>query len=84
MAITKIDKPVRRLTRHSYNVLYVSSRKARPIVLAILPGDIFEFREHGRKKRWRLPIEEAFKEAVRRQVAADKAKRKKKGAKRMK
>jgi hypothetical protein len=66
-------------------VLYKSPPKARRIVVAILPGDIFEFREVGRKMRWHLAIEDAFKEAVRRKAAAEvAARRNKKGKKRMK
>lgn len=80
---TEINKPVRRRTQRSYNVLFVSPRKARRIVVTILPRDVFEFRELGRKKRWYLAIDDAFRIAVRRQAAAEVAeRRKKKGTKR--
>jgi hypothetical protein len=52
---------VKRRTKWSYSVLY---RTARPIVVAILPGDVLEFREHGRRKRWTLAVDTAFRHAV--------------------
>ena len=59
---------VRRLTRGSYSVLY---KKERRIVVALRVGDLIEFREYGRKKRWQLPADDAFKYAVRLQAMAD-------------
>lgn len=58
----EIKKPVSRRTRQAYSTLYV---KARPVVVTILPGDVLEFREHGRRQRWVLAIDTAFKYAVR-------------------
>ena len=63
--MTDILKPVKRRTQGTYNVLYCSARKARRIVVTILPGDVLEFREHGRRMRWHLAIDSAFKYAVR-------------------
>lgn len=60
--MTEINKPVSRKTRQPYAVLYA---KARPIVVTIKPGDVLEFREHGRRSRWLLSIDTAFKYAVR-------------------
>ena len=76
--MTTINRPVKRRTNHRYNVLYCSASKARPIVVAILPGDVLEFREHGRRMRWYLAIDSAFKYAVRMKAAAELAERKKK------
>lgn len=78
--MTSTDRAVRRKTRERYNVLYCNSRKAREIVVAILPGDVLEFREHGRRCRWYLAIETAFRYAVRIKAfaeAAEKAKKRK-------
>lgn len=75
---TEINRPVRRRTQRSYNVLFVNPRKARKIVVEIQPGDVLEFREHGRKMRWHLSIDDAFKYAVRRQAAAEVAEKRKK------
>lgn len=75
--MTEIKKPVTRKTRMPYSVLYA---KARPIVVSIKPGDVLEFREHGRRSRWLLSIDTAFKYAVRLQAlhdAADKRRAKK-------
>lgn len=69
--MTTTDKKVTRVTTKSYCVLYVSKRKARPIVCTILPNDVLEFREHGRRDRFLLPIEAAFRYAVRCKALAD-------------
>lgn len=66
-----IDKKVQRRTRDSYRVLYAPGYRARPIVVAILPGDVLEFREHGRRGRWLLAIDSAFKYAVRIKAVLD-------------
>lgn len=76
--MTEIRKAVRRRTAGTYNVLYCSPRKARKVVVAIIPGDVLEFREQGRRLRWHLAIDSAFKYAVRCKAAADLAARKKK------
>ncbi len=60
--MTPLRKPVSRKTADSYSVLYV---KARPIVVTMITGDVLEFREHGRRGRWLLAIDTAFKYAVR-------------------
>jgi hypothetical protein len=79
--MTEIGKPVKRRTQGSYSVLYSSPRKARRIVVSILPGDVLEFREHGRRLRWYLAIDSAFKYAVRCKALAGTAARRKKGRK---
>ena len=56
---------VTRKTRGSYRVLY---SEPRPIVVRLAPGDLLEFREHGRRQTWSLPVDLAFKLAVRRQA----------------
>lgn len=60
-----ITKPVARVTREAYRVLYASGMKAKPVVVAILPGDVLEFREKGGRNRWLLAIDTAFRYAVR-------------------
>jgi hypothetical protein len=71
--MTTTDRPVKRATTGQYAVLY---RKARPIVVAIERQDILVFREKGRRSRWTLPIDTAFKYAVRLQAFYDAAERK--------
>lgn len=60
--MTELTKPVHRKSGRSYAVLYA---KARPIVVTMLPGDVLEFREHGRRARFHLAFDTAFKYAVR-------------------
>jgi hypothetical protein len=52
-------------------VLYVGERKARQIVVELQPGDVLEFRESGRRDRWQLAIDSAFRYAVRMKALAD-------------
>jgi hypothetical protein len=66
MGVIKITKPVRRITKGSYSVLYVS---ARPIVVGIEPGDIIAFREKGRRAVFTVPIDVIFRQAVRAHAA---------------
>ena len=61
--MTSLIKPVRRKTRRTYAVLYVND--ARPIVVSLEPGDVITFREAGRRHVWSMPIERAFRQAVR-------------------
>ena len=68
----EITKPLSLKTRHSYSTLYV---KPRPVVVTILPGDVLEFRELGRRTRWLLAIDTAFKYAIRLQSFKDAAER---------
>ena len=53
---------VRRRTRGAYSVLY---SKPRRIVVALEQGDLITFRESGRRQKWILPSDAAFKYAVR-------------------
>ena len=50
--MTTTDKPVSRVTRADYRVLYVSPRR---IVVRIGPGDVLSFRERGRRQWFYLP-----------------------------
>ncbi len=59
--MTTTDKPVSRVTRDAYRVLYVSPRR---IVVRIGPGDVLSFRERGRRHWFSLPIAAAFRVAV--------------------
>jgi len=61
--MTSTDRPVTRVTRAPYRVLYP---QARPVVVTIGPGDVLVFRERGRRQSWAMPIAEAFRLAVRR------------------
>jgi hypothetical protein len=72
--MTPLTKAVRRVTRHSYPVLYVN--EARPIVVSLEPGDVITFREAGRRQTWSLPIDRMFRQAVRESVHAQRKERK--------
>jgi hypothetical protein len=61
--MTSLTKAVRRKTRRTYSVLYVS--EARPIVVSLEPGDVITFRESGRRQVWSVSIDRAFRLAVR-------------------
>ena len=71
--MTPLAKPVRRLTRRSYSVLYVN--EARPIVVSLEPGDVITFREFGRRHTWSLPIDRIFRQAVREVAQAQRKER---------
>jgi hypothetical protein len=80
--MTDISRPVKRRTAGTYSVLSCSPRKARRIIVSILPGDVLEFREHGRRLRWVLAIDSAFKYAVRCKALAEAAERRRRKGKR--
>ncbi len=61
--MTSTDKSVTRVTKEEYRVLY---SEARPVVVRIAPGDVLQFREHGRREWFDLPVEVAFRLAVQR------------------
>ena len=63
--MTTLNHPVRRKTQRAYNVLYHAAKNARPVVVSLLPGDVLEFREHGRRGRWLLSVDTAFRYALR-------------------
>lgn len=73
--MTELNKPVRRRTRSAYALLYYN--KARRIVVELTPGDLLTFRELGRRCRWQLPIESAFRYAVRIQAQSAQKRRRK-------
>lgn len=63
--MTELNAPVTRKTRGKYNVLYAGDRNARQIVVTLGRGDVLEFSEYRRRETWLLPIDTAFKQAVR-------------------
>jgi methyl coenzyme M reductase subunit C len=65
----EIKRPVSRRTRSAYNVLY--RHKPRQIVVSLMPGDLLEFRELGCRHRWQMPVDAAFRIALRTQIEAD-------------
>lgn len=78
--MVEFDKAVKRRTRGAYSVLY---RKTEKIVVRLAPGDLIEFRASGRRSRWTLPVDTAFKYAVRLAAfaaAAEKRRKRKGGA----
>jgi hypothetical protein len=72
--VTPLNKAVRRMTRHPYTVLYTC--EARPIVVALEPGDVITFREAGRRQTWSLPIDRMFRQAVREAAQVQRKERK--------
>lgn len=78
--MTVLNKPLRRSTQSSYRVLF---QKPRQIIVLLLPGDILGFKEKGRRSIFHLPIETAFRIAVREKARATAAEKKtaKKGKK---
>ena len=73
--MTRLERKVTRATRGEYSVLYA---KRRAIVTTLLPGDVIEFRELGRRGRWLLAINTAFHYAVRCKAKADRAEKRRK------
>jgi len=67
--VTTLRKPVHRLTAASYTVLH--HRRFAQIVCSLLPGDVIEMREKGRRTRFSIPIDGAFRYAIRCQVEAN-------------
>jgi hypothetical protein len=63
--MTSTRSKVTRKTEGTYNVLYASGRNRREIVCSILPGDVLEFREIGRRFRVSVPIDSCFRFAIR-------------------
>lgn len=57
-----------RKTRGSYSVL---SRKSRPLVVTLLPGDVIAIREHRCRASFELPLDVVFRIAIRTKVEAD-------------
>lgn len=63
--MTATDKPVQRVTRDAYMVLFPNCRKkARRVVVRIDAVDILRFRELGRRRWYDMPIADAFGIAV--------------------
>lgn len=73
--MTNLEKKITRKTRGAYRILY---QQPRQIVAALCPGDLLEFREAGRRARYSLPIDAAFRLAVR--LAAEQLRRERKAA----
>ena len=72
--MTTLTRPLERSTTGRYSVLYVGDR--RPIVVALLPGDVIAFREYRRRQVFTLPIDYVFKCAVASAARAAKTKSK--------
>jgi len=60
--MTSLTKPVHRVTRGAYRVLYSAPRE---VVVSLLEGDLLGFREKGRKQVFTLPVDVAFRISVR-------------------
>jgi hypothetical protein len=71
---TELNKSVRRITRGFYRVLYA---KPQRIVASLEPGDIIRFRAFGCRHTWDLPIDGAFRSAVRAKAIHDAAEKRK-------
>lgn len=69
---TTTEKRVTRVTVDAYPVLYYG--KPRQIVVTVCrmgADDMLEFREKGTRSHWFLPVDEAFKFAVRRKAVCE-------------
>ena len=85
--MTPLKKLWQRRTEKAYNVLRSGAKKARPIVVSLIPGggsdDLIGFRELGTRRIFTAPIADLFKIVVHREAlrsaaekrAARKAKR---------
>lgn len=71
--MTTLNNPVHRLTRGSYAVLYA---RPRQIVVSLEVNDIITFREKGRRARFAIPVDSAFRIAVRNAALAAKKEKK--------
>lgn len=80
--MTTTRSKVRRVTVEEYNVLRVSARHAKQIVVTIGPGDVLSFHEKRGKTQYYLSISTAFKFAV--NLEAMRVAREKKEAKKAK
>jgi hypothetical protein len=67
--MTTLDRSVFRLTRGAYPVLHHTAR--RQIVAGLEAGDVLTFREKGRRRRFTLSIDGAFRIAVKMTVEAE-------------
>lgn len=63
----ELNNPTKRKTRGAYAVL---TRKQIPIVVTLEPGDVLTFRHLRCRSSFSLPIESAFRVAVRYDVEA--------------
>jgi hypothetical protein len=59
--MTTTRSKVTRKTEHAHAVLYT---KPNNIIVSILPGDVLEFREAGRRDRFQITIAAAMRYAV--------------------
>lgn len=76
--MTTLETPVARVSRFEYGVLHHSKRKR--IVARFVPVDTIEFRELRGRRRFALPLDAAFRIAVR--MTAEAARRARLEAKR--
>jgi hypothetical protein len=65
---TKLNKKVVRETTFSFS-------KSRPLMVALMPGDIIAVWAKGTRTKWELPVEAALSVAVKMHVAAEKARK---------
>lgn len=72
--MTTLTKPIHRKTRGAYSTLYA---RPRQIVISLLPGDLIQFREAGRRQRYQVPVDAMFTQVVRLSVAQQLAEKKK-------
>ncbi len=80
--MTTTRSSVKRVTVFQYNVIRSGARNARQIVVRIGHPDTLTFSEKRSRARFQLPIEAAFKQAVRlHAIAAARAKKEAKAAK---
>lgn len=66
--MTLLEKPVHRKTRGAYSVLYA---RPRQIIVSLMPGDLLQFREAGRRTKYTIPVDLVMKQAVKAAALAE-------------
>lgn len=72
--MTPINRP---LKRESAALVHSQGRRRKVVVELMPPGQLVGFRLHGTRRTYWLPIEWCWREAVRSELARQKAERKK-------
>lgn len=75
--MTRLKKKISRVTLKEYSTIYT---RENHIVVSFLPGDVLEFKELRSRARWTIPIDHAFRYAVRMKAFHDAAEKRLKKA----
>jgi hypothetical protein len=69
--MTILEKPITRKTRRNF------MHYRKPLVVALIPGDLISLREHRCKRTVYLDLHSLYIEGLRRQILAEKREKKK-------